>query len=161
MYIQHFSPFDIKLNVQLKKKQQPRLEVQLWRVILSSEFLFKNKIPLEMSMSILLHVLLFHLKKKNPLNGWSIFFFIEKRLLLVQLLAIDKIGSTKQTFSHIISFLGSFRWKNWLNQSRNFPSRTVIKFFPSPKMTNSGETDARLSSVDCAIGLWVSSNRPL
>lgn len=160
MYIQHFSPFDIKLNVQLKKKQQPRLEVQLWRVILSSEFLFKNKIPLEMSMSILLHVLLFHLKKK-PFEWMVDFFFIEKRLLLVQLLAIDKIGSTKQTFSHIISFLGSFRWKNWLNQSRNYPSRTVIKFFSSPKLTNSGETDARLSSVDCAIGLWVSSNRPL
>lgn len=35
-----------------------------------------------------------------------IIFLIEKTLLLVQLLAIDKIGSTKQTFSHIISFLG-------------------------------------------------------
>lgn len=63
-------------------------------------------------MSILLHVLLFHLKKKKPLSGWSNFFFIfyffliEKTLLLVQLLAIDKIGSTKQTFSQIISFLG-------------------------------------------------------
>lgn len=34
------------------------------------------------------------------------FFFIEKTLLLVQLLAIDKIGSTKQTFSQIISFFG-------------------------------------------------------
>lgn len=81
--------------------------------------------------------------KKKPQNT----------LLLVQLLAIHKIGSTLQTFSHIISFWGSFRWKNWLNQSRNFPSRTVIKFCSSPKMTNSGKTDARLSSVDCAIGL--------
>lgn len=35
-----------------------------------------------------------------------IFLLIEKTLLLVQLLAIDKIGSTKQTFSQIISFLG-------------------------------------------------------
>lgn len=79
MYIQHFSPFDIKLNVQLKKKQQPRLEVQLWRVILSSEFLFKNKIPLEMSMSILLHVLLFHLKKK-PFEWMVDFFFYRKKV---------------------------------------------------------------------------------
>lgn len=34
------------------------------------------------------------------------FFLIEKTLLLVQLLAIDKIGSTQQTFSQIISFFG-------------------------------------------------------
>lgn len=80
MYIQHFSPFDIKLNVQLKKKQQPRLEVQLWRVILSSEFLFKNKIPLEMSMSILLHVLLFHLKKKTLWMDGRFFFFYRKKV---------------------------------------------------------------------------------
>lgn len=80
MYIQHFSPFDIKLNVQLKKKQQPRLEVQLWRVILSSEFLFKNKIPLEMSMSILLHVLLFHLKKNLWMDGR--FFFYRKNVVI-------------------------------------------------------------------------------
>lgn len=57
-----------------------------------------------MSMSILLHVLLFHLKKTFE---WMVdFFLIEKTLLLVQLLPIDKIGSTKQTFSQIISFLG-------------------------------------------------------
>lgn len=35
-----------------------------------------------------------------------IFFLIEKTLLLVQLLAIHKIGSTQQTFSQIISFFG-------------------------------------------------------
>lgn len=63
-------------------------------------------------MSILLRVLLFHLKKKT--FEWMVefffyflfFFLIEKTLLLVQLLAIDKIGSTKQTFSQIISFFG-------------------------------------------------------
>lgn len=37
---------------------------------------------------------------------YFLFFLIEKTLLLVQLLAIDKIGSTQQTFSQIISFLG-------------------------------------------------------
>lgn len=69
--IQHFSPFDIKSNVQLaKKKTKLRLKAQLWRVILSSEFLLKNKIFTgNQSMSILLHVLLLHLKK--PLNGSS------------------------------------------------------------------------------------------
>lgn len=109
--IQYFSPFDIKSNVQLVKKKK----TQDWRHNCEGWFYHRNffwRIKFHWKSRYEYTVMCFIASFKKKLWKDHRIFPKQKKtktkstLILVQLLAIHKIGSTQQTFSQIISFLG-------------------------------------------------------